>query len=93
MNGRITEPIAEALRYLTRPDCDFLWSRWQGAPQAIAELRELAASASLGDHAALSKLDLLFAPTGALQDLFNVNGWGDEFLRIADGFDSVRRNI
>ena len=33
--------------------------------------------------------DLLFAPTGSIQELSMANGWGAVFLKLADEFDSL----
>lgn len=39
-----------------------------------------------------NQLKLLYAPTGAIQETAIDNGWGDEFLRLADVVDRFREN-
>jgi|AntAceMinimDraft_17_1070374.scaffolds.fasta_scaffold30593_5 hypothetical protein len=34
--------------------------------------------------------DLLFAPTGSIQELSIANGWGSVFLKLAEEFDSLK---
>ena len=33
------------------------------------------------------ELSVLFAPTGAIQEISMANGWSDEYLALAAGFD------
>ncbi len=40
-----------------------------------------------GDYEILGKLTVMFAPTGAYQELSISNGWGEEFLKLAERFD------
>jgi hypothetical protein len=39
-----------------------------------------------------TKLSLLFAPTGPLQEIAIDNGWGAEFLLLAAEVDKITRN-
>lgn len=34
-------------------------------------------------------LNMLFGPTGTIQEISIDNGWGDEFLRLAEEFDGL----
>lgn len=40
-----------------------------------------------GERPDLYQLRMLFAPTSALQETAMDNGWGDDYLRLADQFD------
>ncbi|QYY36292.1 hypothetical protein [Ruficoccus sp. ZRK36] len=37
-------------------------------------------------------LEMLFAPTGPIQDISTDNGWGDEFLTCASDYDRVSKD-
>lgn len=93
MPDSIAEVVADLLHYLRRPEANFLWSSWQGPAEAEAELRSLTVATRGGDPAVLARLNLLFAPTGALQEVFNTSGWGEEFIEIATRFDKLKRYI
>ncbi len=36
---------------------------------------------------------LLYAPTGPLQEIAMANGWSDEYLKLAEEFDSLQSQI
>ncbi|GAA5496769.1 hypothetical protein Rhal01_02954 [Rubritalea halochordaticola] len=42
-----------------------------------------------GEHYDQSYLNMLFGPTGSIQEISIDNGWGDEFLRLAEEFDGL----
>ena len=46
-----------------------------------------------GDLQALDRLEILFAPTGMLQEVSTDSGWGDEFLDVASDFDRAAKNL
>jgi len=43
-----------------------------------------------GENGLPSYWDLLYAPTGALQEISISNGWSEVFLKLADEFDSLQ---
>jgi hypothetical protein len=50
-------------------------------------LRRAIAALESGEPVDPSSLGFLFAPTGSLQDLAIYNGWGEEFLVLAEVID------
>jgi hypothetical protein len=73
---------------LARPDNDFSWSSFGDAEAALAELDELRSGVVAGNPDLLT-LRVLFAPTGPIQEVSLSSGWGDEFLAIAERFDTA----
>ena len=70
---------------------DTTWAaRWDTGGEMIRELRDLAERLGRGDASALGELDLLFLPTGPLQEVSISNGWADRFLVLAGRFDRAR---
>lgn len=80
----------EARTLLERPGNDFLWSKWSGSKEAIAEIDQIIAEITAG-KILRSRLSLaaLFAPTGSIQEVSMSNGWGNEFLDLAGRFDAA----
>lgn len=73
---------------LARPDNDFSWSSFTDADAALSEIDELAARVRAGDDVPFV-LQVLFAPTGPIQEVSLSSGWAYEFLALADRFDAA----
>jgi hypothetical protein len=73
---------------LAEPGNDFVWSRWGDQAEALAELdRHL--SALVAGQMEKGVLDLLFAPTGSIQEVSISSGWGVDFLALAERYDAA----
>lgn len=88
-DAELVELLEEIRRLLRLPGNDFVWSPWQTAHEAIAEIDTLTAALAAGDGSAIDRLAVLFAPTGALQEVSIASGWTLEFLKLADRFDRI----
>jgi hypothetical protein len=81
--------IAEALQRtleLVEASRSSVWAEWE--PEEIAAyLRAALAAVAAGGEVDVSRLRLLFAPTGAIQDTSLANGWADEFLALSSAVD------
>jgi hypothetical protein len=86
--------ILEEVRTLLEQACGTPWSAQE--PQHILpilneEISSLITSGQLRDP---KRLRLLFAPTGALQEISLAGGWAERFLEISSRFDdSIRDHI
>jgi hypothetical protein len=89
----LVKVLREAREFLARPDNDFVWSRWDSAADAIREFDALTAQIVSGDTSHRSDLELLFAPTGSIQEVSISSGWGEEFLTLAARFDAVIKKL
>ena len=75
---------------LARPDNDFVYSHWAGAEDATDEIdRWIDRIETVERDIPRRDIDLLFAPTGILQEVSVSSGWGDEFLRLAEDYDKA----
>ena len=79
--------LREAQGYLARPENDFAWSSWGDAAAALREVDGLIARIEAGDMPERSSIEVLFLPTGPIQEVSVSSGWGQEFLRVASRFD------
>jgi hypothetical protein len=80
--------VLEAAReLLVRPDNDYASSSWPDAEAAERELDEFIARLQDGASVDRADLDVLFAPTGPIQEVGLSSGWADAFHRLAGDFD------
>lgn len=69
-----------------RPDNDFSWSSWLDAEAAASEIDGYLAQLSRDEPISA---EIMFAPTGPMQELSISSGWGSEFVALADRYDAV----
>jgi len=56
---------------------------------ALKEIDGYISRVEAGDSTSHMGLTLLFAPTGNIQEVAESSGWGREFLKLAERFDSA----
>jgi hypothetical protein len=87
------QPLLDVFRetraLLARQDNDFTWSSWEDAPAALLEIDALLSRLEAGTLPRRSEMEVIFLPTGPLQEVSLSSAWGDEFLHLADRFDSA----
>ncbi len=81
--------ILETITTKITDDSNVVWTRYDNPAQLRAELASYLEQLRTGDTSCLPKLSLNFAPTGTFQDLAISNGWGDEYLALAEAFDKA----
>ena len=86
---QMTEVLRDARRLLALPNNDFAWSSWEDEQAALAELDGLIAKLQDGVLCKRLDLELLFLPTGPIQEVSLSSGWADEFLQLASRFDAA----
>ena len=60
---------------------------------ALREFDAFVAQIESGDTSRRADLELLFAPTGSIQEVSVSSGWGDEFLAVSERFDAVIKRV
>lgn len=85
----LADVLREVRALLARPDNDFLWSSWEDAGDALAEVDGLIQALDAGRLPARYEISVLFAPTGPIQETALSSGWGDEFLDVANRCDGA----
>lgn len=85
--------LADALRaaraLLARSGNDYSWSSFGQEDDALKEMDGLIAAVEEGELPRRLHLDVLFAPTGPIQEVSLSSGWGDNFLEVAARFDAA----
>jgi hypothetical protein len=85
---RLLSMLAEARELLSRPGNDYAWSSWRDAQEALRGIERLAASIKGGSVPRLD-LQVIFSPTGPMQEVGLSSGWGEAFLDLASRFDEA----
>ncbi len=89
----LVEVLREARALLALPGNDFAWSSWVDGQAALAELDRQIAAIERGQLPAELDLDVLFAPTGPMQEVSLSSGWAQDFLDVAAKFDIVAKRL
>lgn len=88
-NADLIRLLRDVRRLLSLPDNNFIWSPWKGIQDATDEIDGLIGALEAGDGSVIDRLETLFAPTGAIQEVSVSSGWDQEFLELADRFDGI----
>lgn len=83
---KILEQVADELIV---PDGNVLWSPYENQAEALADVKNHIERLKQNDFSKLKALELLFAPTGSLQEISISSGWGSRFLVLAAQFDQA----
>lgn len=89
----LVEVLEEARALLAGPANDFFYSRWPDEKAALADIDRILATVARDGTIWLPDLQLLFAPTGSMQEVSISSGWGDEFLSLSTRFDEAIRDL
>jgi hypothetical protein len=81
--------LREARTLLALPHNDFAWSSWEDAPEALADVDKLIATLEEGKLPSRLNVQILFGPTGPMQEVSLCSGWSDEFLALASRCDAI----
>jgi hypothetical protein len=77
----------EVRQHLARKENDFSYSRWSNSTSATAEVNALIHQLRNHHRPEALQLELIFAPSGPLQEMSLQCGWEDAFFQLADRFD------
>ncbi len=81
--------LLETKNLLLLPKKDFAWSLWNNPAEANAEIDAHIEKIKNNDYTGLRSLELLFAPTGSIQEVSVSSGWGQLFLELSSRFDQA----
>lgn len=88
MTKELTEIIEQVKKKIT-DHSDMVWTRYVNAKQLRDELELYTRQLQNGDTSSVEKIKFLFLPTATLQEHSIFNGWADEYLKLAEKFDSI----
>jgi hypothetical protein len=79
----LIQVLHQVIEYYRLPDTDVCFSRYDSTEDAIIDMQSIVDSLENEDLSVLSKLALLFAPTGSVQEILIDSGWGNEYIEIS----------
>ena len=83
----LVQVLKDTRAMLARPDNDFSWSRWNESEAAVAEIDDILRRIEAAETIKLEQLELLYAPTGSLQEVSINSDWEDTYLKLSSRFD------
>lgn len=87
--SKLTFVFEDTRRLLDAESNDFVWSSWQDRADALREIDEILSALHDGVMPNALTLQVLFAPTGPIQEVSLSSGWGNDFLELARRFDDA----
>jgi len=78
--------LDEVLNFIT-PETDVTWSGYQSVSDLLDELKKCKERLINKDPTVFSLINMMFAPTGALQEISIDNNWGNEFIVLSKMVD------
>ena len=89
----LVEVLRQARSLLALPDNNFDWSSWADADAALREVDGLVAKVQSGQLPERLAIEVLFAPTGPIQETSLSSGWAQEFLALASKCDAAVERV
>lgn len=86
---RLLVLLSELRQFIDATHTDVTWSSYEKVEDVICKLDRLQHQLKVEDKEVISELIVLFAPTGAFQEISIHSGWGDEFLKLAMRFEDI----
>jgi hypothetical protein len=83
---KLISVIKETRNYLAREGNAYSWSSWNDREQALAEIDSILSQLENGS---VPDIEVLFAPTGPIQEVSMSSGWSLDFLNLAERFDKA----
>jgi len=85
--------IIETIKMKITDDTDLRWTNYNSSEELIAEINLNSILFEEKNKAGLEFFQLLFLPTGTLQEISIQNGWSEQYLILAAEFDSIYEKV
>jgi hypothetical protein len=85
--------ILEQIKSWTTNETDTVWAGYDNGEEFLVDLNQDTEKIKFCDFETLDKLEMEFAPTSTYQEISLSNGWGDNFLKLAESFDKLHKRI
>jgi hypothetical protein len=85
--------ILEHIKSWTTNETDTAWAGYENGREFLVDLNQDIEKIKFCDFKTLDKLVMEFASTSTYQEISLSNGWGDNFLKLAESFDKLHKQI
>ena len=92
-NTMVLIEIIKTVRSKISDSTDVSWSGFESVNELQTELDKDIISLESGDFSSLKTYKVYFLPTGEFQEISMSNGWGEEYLKLANKFDEYYKKI
>lgn len=75
------------------PNTCMIWTKYDSPEQLTDELDIYIKDLQEAKFQNWEALDLLFSPTGTLQECSISNAWGNDYLQLANEYDKIRSGL
>jgi hypothetical protein len=86
---KLISELETVINYYMLPNANFIYSRYDNAALAIADMKDIINSLRIGNLIVLNKLKILFAPTGSIQEISIDSDWCADYVDIASRVDDL----
>lgn len=85
--------ILETIKSWTANETDTIFAGYDNGKEFLVDLNNDIEKISYCDFETLDKLNMKFAPSSIYQEISLSNGWGNEFLKLAEQYDMLHAKI
>jgi len=85
--------IIELVKNKVSDSSDVAWTSYDSAKQFRDDLDTYITRPKANDKSCLEDLNILFLPTGIIQENSISNGWAGEYISLADRFDKLFKDL
>lgn len=81
--------LLEVRNIVNSPKTDIVWSRYNSVDELIKDIDDYIISLEQKRDTVFYDLEILFAPTGSLQEISIDSGWGSKFIELSQKIDKL----
>lgn len=81
--------VLNSIKIKVNSETDIVWTRFDSVSELMADLDNYITRINSSDKSVYKDLKFEFLPTSSLHELSISNGWGGEFVEIAEKYDEI----
>ncbi|OPH47269.1 hypothetical protein BC351_12275 [Paenibacillus ferrarius] len=85
----LVDLLWEVRKLIDSPNTDITWSNYRSVEEVLSACDTYIERLNENDKSVVTELELLFAPTGSLQEISISSGWSNEYIGLSSRFDDI----
>ncbi|NOU89758.1 hypothetical protein GC102_28995 [Paenibacillus sp. LMG 31460] len=85
----LVDILWEVSNLINSSNTNITWSRFNTVEEVLSTLDTYIKRLNQLDNAVISEIELLFAPTGSIQEISICSGWSNEYKKLSSRFDVI----